>query len=156
MCKTAFAQLNVTLAPPKRLHVELGWSFVVPSVRIHLIPHRWWPEMITLPLARGADSIEFRGVGGPFRKGLIAVSGPGQSAPLRVIARYDLERHENIVLPRPGQRASRFDLPEAGGLEPLEEPVTSCVQQFYAAMSPIALFGCPKVILGDCGCRGSS
>jgi hypothetical protein len=142
------AQLNVTLARPKRLHVELGWSFVVPAARFHLIPHRWWPEMISVPVARGANSVDFAGLGGPFRKGLIAVSGPGKPAALRVIARYDLERHENIVLPRPGQPASRFDLPEAAALEPPDEPFTSSVQQFYSAMSPIALFWVPDGDLG--------
>ena len=38
------AQLNVTLARPNVLRVELGWSFVMPVVRVHLIPHRWWPR----------------------------------------------------------------------------------------------------------------
>ena len=143
------AQLNVTLARPKRCTWSFGWSFVVPAARFpYLIPHRWWPEMMTVPVARGANSVEFPGLGGPFRKGLIAVSGPGKPAALRVIARYDLERHENIVLPRPGQPASRFDLPEAAGLEPPDEPFTSSVQQFYSAMSPIALFWVPDGDLG--------
>ena len=80
------AQLDVTLARPKELRVELGWSSIVPTARFHLIPHRWWPEIVTVPVARGAGSVEFRGLGGPFRKGLIAVSGAGDSSPLRVIA----------------------------------------------------------------------
>ena len=91
----------------------------------------------------GRGSVEFRGLGGPFRKGLIAVSSSDGPSPLRVIGRYDLDRHENIILPRPGDRASRFDLREAGAVEPWEEPLTSTVRQFYAAMSPIALFWVP-------------
>ena len=121
----------------------------MPAARFHLIPHRWWPEIVTVSVPRGASSVEFRGLGGPFRKGLIAVSGSGESAPLRVVARYDLDRHESITLPRPGQSASRFDLPEAAGLEPLQEPLTSrACASFYAAMSPIALFWVPD---GDIG-----
>jgi hypothetical protein len=142
------AQLDVTLGRPKVLRVQLGWSSIKPTARFHLIPHRWWPDIITVPVARGADSVEFRGLGGPFRKGLIAVSGAGESSPLRVIARYDLDRHENITLPRPGERASRFDIPEAGGLEPLSEPLTPTVRAFYAAMSPIALLWVPDVDIG--------
>ena len=142
------AQLDVTLARPKVLRVQLGWSSIKPTPRFHLIPHRWWPDIITVPVARGADSVEFRGLGGPFRKGLIAVSAAGESSPLRVIARYDLDRHENITLPRPGDRASRFDIPEAGGLEPLDQPLTPAVRLFYAALSPIALFWVPDVDIG--------
>jgi Carboxypeptidase regulatory-like domain len=142
------AQLDVTLARPKVLRVRLGWSSIRPTPRFHLIPHRWWPDIITVPVARGADSVEFRGLGGPFRKGLIAVSAAGGLSPLRVIARYDLDRHENITLPRPGDRASRFDIPEAGGLEPLDQPLTPAVRLFYAALSPIALFWVPDVDIG--------
>ena len=137
------AQLDVTLKRPTALRIQLGWSYVVPVARFHLIPHRWWPEIETVSVPRGASSVEFRGLGGPFRKGLIAVSGSGESAPLRVVARYDLDRHESITLLRPGQSASRFDLPEAAGLEPLQEPLTSSVREFYAAMSPIAIFWVP-------------
>jgi hypothetical protein len=142
------AQLDVTLARPRVLRVQLGWSSIAPTPRFHLIPHRWWPEIVTVPVSRGAGSVEFRGLGGPLRKGLIAVSGSGESSPLRVIARYDLDRHENITLPRPGQRASRFDLPEAGGLEPWGEPLTPAVRLFYAAVSPIALFWVADVDIG--------
>jgi Carboxypeptidase regulatory-like domain len=134
------AQLNVTLARPKRLHVELGWSFVVPAVRFHLIPHRWWPEMVTVPVARGATSVEFRGLGGPFRKGLIAVSGPGVSSPLRVVGRYDLDRGGKIFIVRPGQPASRYDVAEAAGFQAWNAAWGSAEQQFYAAITPIALY----------------
>ncbi len=47
-----------------------------------------------------------------------------------------------------GQPALRWDLPEAAGLEPWQEPLTSSVRLFYAAMSPIALFWAPD---GDIG-----
>jgi hypothetical protein len=145
------AQLDVALSRPKVLRVELGWSFIVPVSRFYLIPHRWWPEMVTVPVARGASAVEFRGLGGPFRKGLIAVSGSGNESPLRVIARYDLDRSEKITLPRPGKAASRFDLPEAGGLEAADQPLTSAVCHFYAAMSPVALFWVPEGDIGPLG-----
>ena len=61
---------------------------------------------------------------------------------------YDLDRRESIVLTRPGERASRLDVPEAGGLEPWGEPLTPAVRLFYAAMSPIALFWVPDVDIG--------
>jgi len=134
------ALLNVTLARPAMLRARLGWSSVKPATHFHLIPHRWWPEIVTVSVPRGATSVEFRGLGGPFRKGLIATSGPEESSPLRVIGRYDLDRWENITVIRPGQPASRYDLPEAAGLEPGQEPLTSSVRLFYAAMSPVALF----------------
>ncbi len=142
------AQLNVTLRRPTVLRLRLGWSSVAPMTRFHLFPHRWWPEIVTVSVPRGATSVEFQGLGGPFRKGLIAVSGSEQSSPLRIVGRYDLDRSENFTLVWPGQPASRYDVPEAGALEPWQEPLTSSVLQFYAAMSPIALFWVPD---GDIG-----
>jgi hypothetical protein len=118
------ARLDVTLARPVVLRAQLGWSSIVPMTRYHLIPHRWWPEIMTVSVARGTSAIEFRGLGGPFRKGLIAVSESGESRPLRVVARYDLDRSNIISLPRYGETASRYDLAEAGGLEPWDEPLT--------------------------------
>ncbi len=142
------ARLNVTLERPTVLRVRLGWSSVKPATRLHLIPHRWWPEFVTVPAPRGATSVEFRGLGGPFRKGLIATSGLEGSSPIRVVGRDDLDRWENINLVWRGQPALRWDLPEAAGLEPWQEPLTSSVRLFYAAMSPIALFWAPD---GDIG-----
>ncbi len=96
--------------------------------------------MATVSAPPGASTVQFRGLGGPFRKGLIAVSGSEGSSPLRVIARYDLDRSENIAVPRPGEPASRLDLAEAAGIEPWDDPPTAEQRLFYAAMSPIALF----------------
>ncbi len=142
------ARLNVTLERPAVLRVRLGWSSVKPATHFHLVPYRWWPETITVPVPRGGASVEFRGLGGPFRKGLIAVTGSEDSSPLRVVGRFDLDRWENITLPRPGQPAMRYDLPEAAGLEPSQEPLTSSVRLFYVALSPVALFWVPD---GDIG-----
>jgi hypothetical protein len=131
------------------LRIQLGWSPTVPAARCHLIPHRWWPEIRTLLLPRGASSVEYRGLGGPFGRGLIAVSGAGESAALRVVGRYDIDLSEEITLPRPGRAASRFDVAEAAGLEPLKEGLSSSARQFYAAISPIPLFWVPDGEIGS-------
>ena len=52
---------------------------------------------------------------------------------------------------RPGQAASRLDLPEMAGVEPSREPLTSSVRLFYAAMSPVALFWVPEGDIGPLG-----
>jgi hypothetical protein len=142
------ALLNVPLERPALLRVRLGWSSVKPATRFHLIPHRWWPEVVTVQVPRGTSSVEFRGLGGPFRKGLIAASGPEESSPFRIVGRYDLDRWGNITLVWTGPPASRLDLPEAAALEPWQESLTSGVRRFYAALSPIALLWVPD---GDIG-----
>ena len=53
------AQLNVTLARPAVLRVQLGWSSVVPTTRFHLVPHRWWPETLTVPVPRVPVPLNF-------------------------------------------------------------------------------------------------
>ena len=134
------AQLDVTLERPATLLVRLGWTPTKPRVRFHLVPHRWWPSTIAAVMAPGATSIEFRGLGGPFRQGLIAVSDLDETSPLRVVDRYDLSRATTAALIRPGPSASQLDLSEAAGFEPWQEPSTAGHRQFYAAVSPIALF----------------
>jgi hypothetical protein len=85
------AQLNVTLERPAILRVTLMPAPVRSVVmnahgrklsatrepapaRLYLIPHRWWPALATAVVPPGRSSVEFRGIGGPLRKGLIAAS----------------------------------------------------------------------------------
>ncbi len=87
--------------------------------RLHIIPQRWWPDLITAAIPEGRDSVEFWGLGGPLRKGLIAASGADQHAPLWVVGRYDLDELTETVISRGAKGiASRFDLPEAAGIQP--------------------------------------
>jgi hypothetical protein len=111
------------------------------ATRLHVIPHRWWPDLITAAIPAGREPVEFSGLGGPLRKGLIAASGADQRAPLWVIGRYDLDESGETVVTRgaPGA-ASRFDLPEAAGIELWSPRMRASQRLFYAAMSPIALF----------------
>ncbi len=153
------AQLDVTLARPAALRVKIT-AGRVPSLlvkgasrgalrsvrgegqaRLHIIPHRWWPDLITAVMPDGRDSVEFRGLGGPLRKGLIAASGADERAPLWVVGRYDLDESSEIVITRGAKGiASRFDLPEAAGIEPWSPRMRASHRLFYAAMSPVALF----------------
>lgn len=109
------AQLDVTLARPSALRVKVaagrapsllvkGAGRSIPRsargespARLHLIPHRWWPDLITAAIAEGRDSVEFQGLGGPLRKGLIAASGADRHAPLWVVGRYDLDESGESV-----------------------------------------------------------
>ena len=153
------AQLDVTLARPAALRVKVT-AGRVPNLlvkgagrgahrsqrgdgpaRLHVIPHRWWPDLITAAIPEGGESVEFRGLGGPLRKGLIAASGADQRAPLWVVGRYDLGESSEIVTTREAKGvASRFDLPEAAGIQPWAARMRASHRLFYAAMSPIAMF----------------
>ncbi len=153
------AQLDVTLARPAVLRVKVT-AARVPSLlvkgagrgtrrsargerpaRLHIIPQRWWPDLITAAIPEGRDSVEFWGLGGPLRKGLIAASGADQHAPLWVVGRYDLDESTETVISRGAKGiASRFDLPEAAGIQPWPARMRASHRLFYAAMSPIAMF----------------
>jgi hypothetical protein len=162
------AQLDVTLARPAVLRVKLEPARM-PSVvmrgvdrvirdrarqpspsRLHLIPHRWWPTLPTVALPQGEGSkevktphsqeVEFRGLGGPLRKGLIAASGPEESSPLRIVGRYDLDQSAEVVITGIKTVTSQFDLPESAGIESWRFPMRASHRLFYAVMSPIALF----------------
>jgi hypothetical protein len=122
--------------------------------RLHLIPQRWWPSLPTAFVTQVEHSkelqsphsplstahSEFRGLGGPLRKGLIAVSGPEESAPLRVVGRYDLDQSAEAIITGVTTAVSQFALPEAAGIESWSFPMRASHRLFYAAMSPIALF----------------
>jgi hypothetical protein len=60
--------------------------------------------------------VEFRGLGGPFRNGLIAESGPDDSGQLRVVGRYDLDQSAEVVITGARAIVSQYDLAEASGL----------------------------------------
>jgi hypothetical protein len=133
------AQLDVTLVRPASLRVRLK-APVKAAMRLHLIPHRWWPALPAAVVPQGERSVAFSDLGGPFRKGLIAASGPAESSPPRIVGRYDLDRSDEVTLDADSAAASRLDLPEAACLEPWHDPPTASERLFFAAMSPIALF----------------
>ena len=150
------AQLNVKLDRPAVLRVKIeprrvrsvlfggtGRNEKVKApapTRLHLIPHRWWPALSTVAVPKGQSPVEFRGLGGPLRKGLIAASGPGGSERLRVVGRYDLDQSAEAVITGAETTVSPYDLPEAAGIEAWSVPARASQRLFYAAMSPIALF----------------
>jgi hypothetical protein len=151
------AQLNVTLDRPATLHVKIK-SAPVQSVvmrgggrspgsareralaQLYLIPHRWWPELATAVVAKNQGMVQFRGLGGPLRKGLIAATGSDDSERLRVVGRYDLDQSPEAMITGSTTAVSQYDLPEAGGIEPWCSPMRASQRLFYAALSPIALF----------------
>jgi len=133
------AQLDVVLMRPALLRVRLK-APVQAAMRLHLVPHRWWPTLPAAVVPQGEKSVEFADLGGPFRKGLIAASGPGESSPLRIVGRYDLDDSGEITLADVAVAATRLDIPEAACLEPWHDPPTASERLFFAAMSPIALF----------------
>ena len=151
------AQLNVTLERPAVLRVKIeaapvrtvlmsgagrspGPSKPPAPSRLHLIPQRWWPVLVTADVPQGQTSVKFQGLGGPLRKGLIAASGPDDSARLQVLGRYDLDESAEAVVTDAKTTVSQYDLPEAAGIEPWGFPTRISQRLFYAAMSPIALF----------------
>ncbi len=122
--------------------------------RLYLVPHRWWPTLPTAVVTQvdrakqpqsphsplSTAHSEFRGLGGPLRKGLIAASGLEESAPLRIVGRYDLDQSAEAVITGFKTVVSQFDLPEAAGIESWRFPMRASYRLFYAAMSPIPLF----------------
>lgn len=150
------ARLDVTLAKPARLLVRFRTPTET-AMRLYLVPQRWWPglETTTIPAAwRGA---EFRHLGGPFRKGLIAREGRDASSPLRIIGRYDLDRSAEVELWGHELTVTRLDLPESAGIEPWRLEPSTEERAFYAAMSPIPLFWSESrtVVRRRCRCPGS-
>ncbi len=133
------AQLEVTLGRPAALRVRLETPAKA-AMRVHLVPQRWWPTLMTAVVPQGGTSVEFSGLGGPFHKGLIAVSEPKDSSRLRVAGRYDLDRSAEVIISGAEEVASLLDLPEAAGLETWRVPMRASHRLFYAAMSPVALF----------------
>jgi len=133
------AQLDVTLARPAKLLVRLK-APAKTAMRLYAIPQRWWPSMETATVPPTWRATEFRRLGGPFRKGLIATAGPGDASPLKIIGRYDLDRSAEVVLSGNELPVLRYDIPEAAGLEPWRFEPSAEERMFYAAMSPVALF----------------
>ena len=126
--------------------------------RLCLIPERWWPTLPTDSLSRAESSkllnfpasplaaahpgkvVEFRGLGGPFRKGLIAAWGSDESEPFRIVGHYDLDQSAEAVITGLGTLVTQFDLPESAGIESWAFPVRASYRLFYAMLSPTALF----------------
>jgi len=133
------AQLDVVIMRPASLRLRLK-APVQAAMRLHLVPHRWWPTLPAAVVPQGEKSVEFADLGAPFRKGLIASSGPGESSPLRIVGRYDLDESGEITLADDAVAATRLDIPEAACLEAWHDPPTASERLFFAAMSPIALF----------------
>jgi hypothetical protein len=150
------ANLDVTLERPAALRIKFApvpaRSVVVSTpgqkpkgkpplpTRLYLVPHRWWPTLPAAGVTKGQSSLEFGGLGGPFRRGLIAASGPDESDQLRVVGRYDLGESAEAVITGAAMTASPSDLPEAAGIDPWSFPARASQRLFYAAMSPIAVF----------------
>jgi hypothetical protein len=133
------AQLDVTLARPAKLLVRLK-APAKTAMRLYLVPQRWWPSLETATVPPTWRATEFRLLGGPFRKGLIAAAGPDDASPLKIIGRYDLDRSAEVMLSGTDLPVLRYELPEAAGLEPWRFEPSTEERTFYAAMSPIALF----------------
>ena len=133
------AQLDVTLAKPAKLTVRLR-APVKEWARLYLVPQRWWPSLETATMPPGWLAAGFRHLGGPFRKGLIAMAGPDESSPMRIIGRYDLDRSAEVELSGNDMTVLRYDLPEAAGIEPWRFEPSTEERLFYAAMSPVPLF----------------
>ncbi|MHB1561483.1 MAG: carboxypeptidase-like regulatory domain-containing protein, partial [Isosphaeraceae bacterium] len=133
------ARLDVTLTKPARLLVRFRTPTEA-SMRLYLVPRRWWPELETTTIPAAWRGAEFRHVGGPFRKGLIAREGRDASSPLRIIGRYDLDRSAEVELWGHELTITRLDLPEAAGIEPWRFEPSTDDRAFYATMSPIPLF----------------
>ncbi len=108
--------------------------------RLHVIPHRWWPDLITAAIPEGGESVEFRGLGGPLRKGLIAASGADQRAALgsRPVRSWRIKRDRDYPRGQGGRVTVRLAgsrrNPALGGADAPSHRL------FYAAMSPIAMF----------------
>ncbi len=133
------AQLDVTLARPAKLLVRLK-APATTAMRLYLVPQRWWPSLETATVPATWRATEFRHLGGPFRKGLIATAGPRDDSQLKIIGRYDLDRSAEVVISGNEMPVFRYELPEAAGLEPWRFEPSTEERLFYAAMSPIALF----------------
>ncbi|MBX9719018.1 MAG: carboxypeptidase-like regulatory domain-containing protein, partial [Microbacteriaceae bacterium] len=134
------ARLDVTLEKPVALRVQLD-SPAAESLRLHLIPHRWWPELITADAAAGETMATFEGLGGPFRKGLVAASCVDPSTPWRIVGRFDLDASNEAKVDLSETAPSTvIEVDAAAGLEPWSKTHTEAERLFWAALSPVAMF----------------
>ncbi len=68
-------RIDLTLDAPETLHIRLKETDGSPR-RVTLVPHRWWPELVSHDVAAGVSEVEIAGLGGPYRQGLVLLSGP--------------------------------------------------------------------------------
>ena len=132
------ALLDVTLEKSRSLTVRLGPAMKRPAT-LHLIPHRWVLAFPTAPVGPGDSAVVFRGLGGPSRRALIAVSGPEPGSLLLCVGRYDLDRSGAVFVSGKPAPTTRGDLPEALGVAPSDKSDLATERAFYTALSPVVL-----------------
>lgn len=109
--------------------------------RIHLVPYRWWPEPLSRDVEGGASWVDFDGLGGPFRKGLILVSEPGKSSSWALAGTYDLDRASEVeVNLRHDFPASRVVVPELACLKTGDSKLSEASRHFFGVLTPVVLF----------------
>lgn len=135
----AGARIDVTLEAPETLRVRLRGAEGRPR-RIHLVPHRWWPELVAHDTGGSESEAEFSGLGGPFRKGLVLVSDVDDPSSWKVSGAFDLDRSRDVTVSCAGDSSSPLDVAEAACVAPWRPGVSEASRSFFGMLSPVALY----------------
>jgi hypothetical protein len=139
------ARVDFTLDAPEMLRVRLKDVDDRPRT-VYLVPYRWWPEFVSRDLGRGETEVEFPGLGGSFRKGLVLVSDRSRPLDWKVIDTFNLDLSREITVSlNAGEPRPSLTIPEAGSVASWQPDVTETGRLFFGMLSPIALFQSPGV-----------
>lgn len=109
--------------------------------RVYLVPYRWWTEPLTRDVGAGESVAEFGGLGGPFRKGLVLVSEPGEPSAWKPAGGYDLDKSHAVSVPADGAPPeASVPVPEAGCVPAWGLEVSEAARLFFGMLTPHALF----------------
>lgn len=134
------ARLDVILERAADLRVQLNFP-AAESLRLHLIPYRWWPSLIAQNVASDETTATLDTLGGPFRKGLIMASGTDTASPWRVVGRYDVDTSSEATIDlSDGAEPTPIEVDAAAGLESWSKTHTEAERLFWAVISPVAIF----------------
>jgi Carboxypeptidase regulatory-like domain len=140
------ARIDVTLDFPKTLRLQLNDVGDRPR-RIHLVPYRWWPDLVSHDVRAGEARAEIPGLGGPFRKGLVLVSDLGNSARWKVSGAFDLDRSDGLTVSCARDALElTVAIPEAACIAPWRTGVSEAERLFFSMFTPVALFWPTEVL----------
>lgn len=138
------ATVDFNLDAPKTLRVQLRHTGNH-RLRIQLVPNRWWPELLSRDIGAGTTEVEFSGIGGPFKKGLIVVSDlSSPSSEWKPKAAYNLDRSGDVTVSFiTNYIPSSHDVPEAEcvhAVHPWPDGTSEAKRLFFSMLTPVALF----------------
>ncbi len=134
------ARVDFRLESPRTLRVRVADADDRP-LRIHLVPHRWWPELMSRDVNGEEAEVEFSGVGGPFRTGLVLVSDLSSGSSWEPKGRFEVDRSDEITISCTEEYTpSARDVPEAECVPAWQRETSEAGRRFFSLLTPVALF----------------